>query len=79
MYRGASDTIDFTNGGTRMLTIQADGDLELRSDGSSQGAYIERVGGIKFTWDRDSYGTAVEHSIRSSSDNLIIAAMMMLL
>ena len=74
MYRGASDTIDFTNGGTRMLTIQADGDLELRSDGSSQGAYIERVGGIKFTWDRDSYGTAVEHSIRSSSDNLIISS-----
>jgi len=74
MYRGASDTIDFTNGGTRMLTIQADGDLELRSDGSSQGAYIERVGGIKFTWDRDSYGTAIEHSIRSSSDNLIISS-----
>jgi len=74
MYRGAADTIDFTNGGTRMLTIQADGDLELRSDGSSQGAYIQRVGGVQFTWDRDSYGTANEHSIRSDSDNIIISS-----
>ena len=74
MYGFTDNTIGFTCNGTRMLSIQADGDLELRSDGSSQGAYIERVGGIKFTWDRDSYGTAIEHSIRSSSDNLIISS-----
>jgi hypothetical protein len=74
MYRGAADTIDFTNGGTRMLTIQADGDLELRSDGSSQGAGIQRVGGVFFTWDRDSYGTANEHSIRTISDDIVISS-----
>jgi hypothetical protein len=72
MYRGASDTIDFSNGGIRMLTIQADGDLELRSDGSSQGASIHRIGGLYFTWDRDSYGTNQQHAILCSSDDLII-------
>jgi hypothetical protein len=59
-------------GGTRMLTIQADGDLELRSDGSSQGASIHRIGGLYFTWDRDSYGNNQQHAILCSSDDLII-------
>jgi hypothetical protein len=72
IHETSADTIDFTNGGTRMLTIQADGDLELRSDGSSQGASIQRVGQIQFTWDRDSYGTSNNHAIVCNSDNLII-------
>jgi hypothetical protein len=63
---------EFHIGGTRMLTIQADGHLELRSDGSSQGASIRRVGGIQFTWDRDSYGTSNNHAIVCDSDDLKI-------
>jgi hypothetical protein len=79
--QGTNDRIDITTsahqfymGGTRMLSVKSDGNIELRSDGSSQGASIQRVGGIQFTWDRDSYGTDNVHSIRSDSDNLIISS-----
>ena len=72
MYGFTDNTIGFSNNGTRMLSIKADGSLELRSDGSSQGASIQRVGQIQFTWDRDSYGTSNNHAIVCNSDNLII-------
>jgi len=72
MYGFTDNTIGFSNNGTRMLSIKADGSLELRSDGSSQGASIQRVGQIQFTWDRDSYGTSNNHAIVCDSDNLII-------
>jgi hypothetical protein len=72
MYRHDTDTIGFSTGGTRMLSIKSDGNIELRSDGSSQGASIQRVGGIQFTWDRDTYGNSNNHAIVCNSDNLII-------
>ena len=61
-------------GGTRMFSFDNSGNLALRNDGSTQGASIQRVGGIQFTWDRDTYGTSNDHSIRSDSDNLIISS-----
>ena len=72
MWRSGGNTIAFSCGGTRMFTIESGGDLELRSDGSSQGAYIQRVGGIQFTWDRDSYGTNNYHAMVCDSDDLKI-------
>ena len=72
MYGFTDNTIGFSCNGTRMLSIKADGSLELRNDGSSQGASIQRVGQIQFTWDRDSYGTSNNHAIVCDSDNLII-------
>jgi len=72
IWRSGGDTIAFSCGGTRMFTIESGGDLELRSDGSSQGAYIQRVGGIQFTWDRDSYGTNNYHAMVCDSDDLKI-------
>ena len=72
MYGFTDNTIGFSNNGTRMLSIKADGNLELRNDGSSQGAYIQRVGGVQFTWDRDSYGTSNDHAILSDSDSIKI-------
>ena len=72
IWRSGGDTIAFSCGGTRMFSIKSDGDIELRNDGSSQGAYIERVGGIQFTWDRDTYGNNNYHAIVCDSDNLKI-------
>jgi len=72
MYGFTDNTIGFTANGTRMLSIKADGSLELRNDGSSQGASIQRVGQIQFTWDRDTYGNSNNHAIVCDSDNLII-------
>jgi len=72
MYGFTDNTIGFSCNGTRMLSIKADGSLELRNDGSSQGASIQRVGQIQFTWDRDTYGTSNNHAIVCNSDNLII-------
>ena len=59
-------------GGTRMFSFDNSGNLVLRSDGSSQGASIQRVGQIQFTWDRDTYGNSNSHAIVCNSDNLII-------
>lgn len=59
-------------GGTRMFSFDQSGNLALRNDGSTQGASIQRVGGIQFTWDRDSYGTSNNHAIVCSSDDLLI-------
>jgi len=64
--------LDFYLGSTRMLSVKSDGHLELRNDGSSQGATIQRVGGIQFTWDRDTYGQSNNHAILTNSDNLLI-------
>ena len=72
MRRNGSGVIDFINDGIRRLRIEADGDLVLSSDGSVQGASIHRIGGLYFTWDRDSYGTNQQHAILCSSDDLII-------
>ena len=72
MRRNGSGVIDFINDGIRRLRIEADGDLVLSSENSSQGAYIQRVGGIQFTWDRDSYGTNNHHAIVCDSDSLKI-------
>jgi hypothetical protein len=72
MRRNGSGVIDFINDGIRRLRIEADGDLVLSSDGSTQGASIHRIGGLYFTWDRDSYGTNQQHAILCSSDDLII-------
>jgi hypothetical protein len=72
MYGFTDNTIGFSNNGTRMLSIKADGHLELRNDGNSQGASIQRVGQIQFTWDRANYGTSNNHAIVCDSDNLII-------
>ena len=72
IWRSGGNTLAFSCGGTRMFSIKSDGDIELRSDGSSQGAYIERVGGIQFTWDRDSYGNNNYHAIVCDSDSLKI-------
>jgi hypothetical protein len=72
MRRNGSGVIDFINNGIRRLRIEADGDLVLSSDGSTPGASIHRIGGLYFTWDRDSYGTNQQHAILCSSDDLII-------
>ena len=42
------------------------GDLYFRSRNNNR-PLIQRVGGIFFTWDSDSYGTNYEHSIRSTN------------
>jgi len=68
---GANQHNHYVNG-IRMFSVKSDGHIELRSDGSSQGASIQRVGGIQFTWDRDSYGTSNNHAILTSSDDLLI-------
>ena len=62
---GGSDFI-VQNQGTNQFTVNKDGNIYLRS-GNNIRPEIYRVGGVFFTWDSDSYGTNIHHSIRSTN------------
>lgn len=68
------------SGSTPIAAINTQGKLQIKSDFTSEGniygksvnsqySNLYRFGGIYFTWDSDSYGTNIHHSIRSTDNN----------